>query len=693
MRNGLLFITSIFLLSILTAEPVEDTVIIVIDENDEMVIVDEEDGEIIVVDKEEEIVVKGRRREIETHLAGEKVTVVTEDSIKESGAVSLSDIMSRETGIQVNQQAYSNRGSPQGIQIQGCDPARVLILVDGRRIIGDMDGIIDASQLPLDNVEKIIIIKGSSSAVYGSDAICGVVNIITKGFKYGTNFRGKAEYGSYHSRQFSTGLRHRSDSRWALRADASYYGTEGYDLDKSNSGTDGDAVNTVKAATGVLWEPSSSWRLYLDNDFNYDSRARYASFTKGNNPREYVSLLDREIYRAGGIFSTRYSFDEINMIELRVDNTYFRRESVDDLRGSPEMSKRVTDNNMLNLLFEGKFLAGTWNLFHFGAVFDYEWLNDTRSAKKVVSEEELSFEESSNVDGKTVWNTALFIQDEMIPFDWWTIIPGIRFSYNPNFSYFFTPKLAMKFDLHDRVSLSSSYGMGHRTPTLKHLYYTFEHTVFGNIIGVNGNPDLKPEKSHSVNLGMDVVPYGEESLLSLNGYFNHYENFIDINYDNPEWVGADQYYTYSNIAKARTYGLESRAVLPFLDYFQISAGYALLFAENIDKKNTLPFRPKHQVQSSLRFSHKEYGITAVVSGSYQSSVFTDSDNLYLSSQFFLLNAYLEKSFKEWFRIYVRGSNITNVKRMPADPKDMRPQPGMEFFGGISWDYTWNERGK
>ena len=648
----------------------------------------------VEIEMEEEVVVDADKIEDSEIKQVEKKAVVNETEIRESGAKNLGEAMSNQLGVQVSKQAYSNRGSPQGIQIQGCEPSRVLILVDGKKVIGNSDGIVDTSQLPLDNVEKIEIIKGSSSAVYGSDAICGVVNIITKDAGKKGSFKGKAEYGSYHARQFAASLRSPLGEKTSLKLDTSYFGTEGFDMDKSDKATDGDSINSVKTALGFEFRPTDKWKIGVDGDFYYENKERTSSFVKGDNPKEYFSLLSREVFRGGGDFSLSYEFNQTDLIKLKVYDNYFRRNSVDDLKDSPEISERFTDNNLTDASLTGKVLLGTWNYLQAGATFDYEWLDDRKKSTEIIDSQTSETEESSNVDNKSVWNTALFVQDEMSPFEWWTLVPGIRFSYSEKFSYMFTPKLALKFFAHDRVSINASYGMGYKTPTLKHLYYTFEHTVFGNIIGVNGNPDLKPETSHSANLGIDVVPYGKKSLISLNGYFNQYFDFIDIDYSDAEWVGGDSYYTYKNIGKARTYGLESQVRFPFLKYFTLSGGYVLLFADNMDTDKTLPHRPRHQAKGQFRFYHENWGITATVSGMYQSDVFTDADNTVISSQFFLLNAYIEKSFlDEALRVYVRGSNLTNVRRNASDSNDLRPQPGIEISGGISWDYSWKKSEK
>lgn len=706
--GNLLFLSALCFAAVLFAEEaegsVEEEVIEVEEEEIEEPVPEQEAAaekeaeekkeETLSDESEDEIVVTADKIKTSEVYQAEKKTVVGETEIRESGAKNLGDAMGNQLGVQVSRQAYSNRGSPQGIQIQGCEPSRVLILVDGKKVIGNSDGIVDASQLPLNDVEKIEIIKGSSSAEYGSDAICGVVNIITKKHAGKNNFSGKAEYGSYHHRAFNAALKHAIGKKSDLKLSTGYYGTEGYDLDKSNRTTDGERKNSANAGIALTLRPATGWEIGIDGDFFYENKDRKSAFRKGDNPTEYLSKLTSEVFRGGGEIYLKYNFNKTDLIKLKVYDNYFRKNYTDDLVKSPEVSRRFTDNNLVETTLDGKVLLGTWNYLSGGFLFNYEWLDDTKKSTEIIDSETVEEKTGTNVDNKTVWNTAVFVQDEMTPFEWWTIIPGIRFSYNENFSYTFTPKLAMKFYAHKRVALNASYGMGYKTPTLKHLYYTFEHSVFGNIIGVNGNPDLKPETSHSVNAGIDVIPYADESLISLAGYFNQYFDFIDIDYDNAEWIGGNSYYTYKNISKARTYGLESAFRFPFAEYFMLTGGYSLLFAENMDSGKRLPHRPMHQAKGSFRFHHKKWGVSANISGMYQSHVFADAENTIKSSQFFLLNAYIEKSFlDETLRLYICGNNLTNVRRNVNDSNDLRPQPGIEVLGGISWDYSWKKSEK
>ncbi len=689
------FLILLFLFLSISAEEnesSEDVIEIEEDESEIEVQENKSDSSPIEVEVEEEVVVDAdKMTEKEKSITVEKKTIVSKEEIQESGAKNLGEAMSNQLGIQVSKNAYSNRGAPQGIQIQGCEPSRVLILIDGKKVIGNSDGIVDASQLPLEDVERIEIIKGSSSALYGSDAICGVVNIITKTSFNRKSFGGKAEYGSHQTRQVAANFQTPINKKTFIKLDANYFGTEGYDMDESDKATDGDIINSVKTAASLGFRSAEKWRIDLDGDFYYEDKEKISSYTKGNNLKEYYSTLNREVYRTGGALSFNYNFNETDMLQLKLYDNYFKRNSTDDLQKSPEISERETDNNFYNASFNARILFGTWNLLYGGISFDSEWLDDKKNETKIVDASTSETEKKSNIDNKTLWNSAVFIQDEMIPTDWMTIVPGVRFSYSEKFDYMFTPKLSLKFLVNDDFTINASYGMGYKTPTLKHLYYTFEHTVFGNIIGVNGNPDLKPETSHSFNLGFELIPYGKKSLISLNGYYNIYKDFIDIDYSDPEWVGSNSYYTYKNISEARTYGLESGFKFPFLDYFTLSGGYVLLFAENLDDETDLPHRPKHQVKTELKFHSKNLGLTALLSGMYQSKVYTNNENTIISSQFFLLNAYLEKNFNDWLRFYLRGSNITNVKRDPDDTNDMRPQPGIELFGGIVWNYSWNRK--
>lgn len=648
-----------------------------------------ENGENIQV--EEEILVEGESFDEQDYSSLEEKRVVKSDEINESGATDLGEVMNRQLGVQVNAQSFRNRGAPEGIQIQGCDPRRVLILVDGKKVIGSLDGIVDSSQIPLDNVEKIEIVKGSSSALYGSDAICGVVNIFTKQVEDGLKLRGKTEYGSYNARQAALGLRYRIDDSSTFRVDGAYRGGDGYDMDKSTKGTDGDAFDSFKLSGRYDNKVTDKLKLSFDSDLFYEKKDGISSFKKDSyTEKEYISDTTKTVIKPGASLRAEYSINDTDKIEFKVYNNFYKRTSKTDLRDSPEEEERTTHNNFFNSAISAGILVGDWNLINVGVAFDHETLDDKQEGIAVVDgNEENNIDTSrSNIKDKKTWNYAFFLQDEMTPYEWMTSLVGIRLSYNKSYFWNATPKLSFEFTPNNRLTLRLSYGMGYKTPTLKHLYYTFEHTIFGNKIAVSGNPDLKPEKSHSFNASAELK-FNKNKIFRLNGYYNKYHDFIDVDYDNPDRDGADAYYTYRNISKARTYGLESEVSISFLDLYTFTGGYVLLFAENEDDDTTLPHRPKHQVKARFRFNNKKIGIVASISGMYQSSVYTDSDNDIESSQFFLLHSYLEKRVSKGVRVYLRGSNLTDVKRDASDSDDMRPQPGIEIFGGVNFDCAWN----
>ncbi|WP_291726675.1 TonB-dependent receptor plug domain-containing protein, partial [Bernardetia sp.] len=150
------------------------------------------------------------------------MTVIDEEQIQEMGSLRLSEVLIEQTGLTLLQ----DHG--QGIQIQGFDPDYTLILIDGEPIIGRVAGTLELSRIAVGNIERIEIIKGASSSLYGSEALAGVINIITKN-PNGTSVELSARYGTNQTTDFGISLQTRKN-KLSVTAFANRYGSEGYDF-------------------------------------------------------------------------------------------------------------------------------------------------------------------------------------------------------------------------------------------------------------------------------------------------------------------------------------------------------------------------------------------------------------------------------------------------------------------------------
>src|SRR5882724_7456195 len=125
-----------------------------------------------------EVVVTGTRTPESSQRATVRTDFVTRAEAERRGATNVAEALAGEPGLQVNPENYASRGRPSGAQMQGLDADRVLVLEDGERVLGDEDGVVDLSQLPLVDVERIEYVTGPTSSLYGTNALGGVINVV-----------------------------------------------------------------------------------------------------------------------------------------------------------------------------------------------------------------------------------------------------------------------------------------------------------------------------------------------------------------------------------------------------------------------------------------------------------------------------------------------------------------------------------
>ncbi|HET6344966.1 MAG TPA: TonB-dependent receptor plug domain-containing protein, partial [Myxococcota bacterium] len=203
----------------------------------------------------DEVVVTGTRTEQRLADAPVATVVVTRREMVATGARFVSDLLRQQAGIDVD---ASFAGA--GVRLQGLDPQHVLILVDGRRVTGRVNGALDLSRLALENVDRIEIVRGASSALYGSEALGGVINVITRTprrplqgdaqLSWGT--RGNVHVGS------QTGVRL---GDWALRTSAGWHQADAYGLATGSPATTGNGYRELTLGQRTEVTPVPGVRL------------------------------------------------------------------------------------------------------------------------------------------------------------------------------------------------------------------------------------------------------------------------------------------------------------------------------------------------------------------------------------------------------------------------------------------------
>ena len=616
------------------------------------------------------IIVTGSKFEETTDESTEKVEVITKEEIEDSGASNLSDLLNQIPGIQADGHAASS------IMIQGFEGDYAKILIDGIEIIGRINGAIPASQIPLSSIERIEIIRGASSALYGSDAISGVVNIITKRKKVS-----EPEFSADLSEEFSTNLHNITTGALAYSTENFRFGFSG-SLDYDNGKTEIQTTsNGDFKAYFVPFNRLGSIRATADWYGDSGKWGLYSSYTNFYNiSSDLDTYEDQSIYKTtsvdGGFTGERQIGDRLSISGFLSGKYYYLDINDHDLA---EETNDYTKRTFLGT--EGEFRAeyspSISHTFLFGSNINYDALVD-----------------HDNMDGdfRSMLLWSAFAQDSwnIGALDRFILAPGLRIDYSPKLasddSHLFqvTPKLSFKTDISDSTILRASYGMGYKIPTLLEKYYVYHHTHNSTDFYVYGNPNLKPETSHGINLSMEQK-IREILALSASGYFNRVKNLIET-----QISGSN--YTYENVDKALTYGGDVKIKLTLNNYTgSISYAYtrALGYDDYYGIYEDLTGRVPHSINIDSSYSFELIGLRIFGTAIWEAPRIISKTQYYTykSPDKLLFFLGVEKTLGEYFEVYIRGDNVLNnlhfIKGSGGAYEGMSQEEYFEVYDGFT----------
>lgn len=500
--------------------------------------------------------------------------LITADEFAETGALTVDEALNSHIGIDITDDM-----SGKGISLRGLDPSRVLLLVDGKRIIGRVRGSIDMSQISLANVERIEIVKGTGSTLYGSDALGGVVNVITKKPSALGSVNLYNSFGSFNSYDFQAGLNSGILGN-GTNITAKYEHTDGFDLDKRDEHTNGleniDRFNvnnktifglspgfTLDVSLGFMaeqkeWIESEVVQIGVDRDTTYnfdDVENNYRYDAAINARRNLGSDADLTV----GLQSSYYdhTWKKFSRANTWIDTS----ETIDDIYSASFQYNRMITGN---------------HIFTFGGDITTEGLESDQLSS---GSERIRYED-------------LYAQYEWKPVKRLSLLPGIRWEHHETYGNNYNPSLNIMWDACSFFNLRGAVNRGYRAPSIKELYFEFDHSAAGYKV-IGGGEDLDPETSWNYSVTAEIS-YNRKAIHRLSVFRNDLKNLIEFSdgdFSDPTyWRGI---YYYDNIIKARTSGLEWETEIKAHHNLDLSFSYTYLLARNLTEDIDLINRPQH----------------------------------------------------------------------------------------------------
>lgn len=599
-----------------------------------------------------EAVVTGSRTERRPGEAAAAVEVVTREQIAASGAQTLADVLETQPGVEVV------RGfAGAGVRLQGLDPQYTLILIDGRRVIGRVGGTIDLSRYGVTDVERVEILKGAGAALYGADAIGGVINIITRRARRPVELDGRASYGSLNTAQLGAraGLR---KGRLSTALSAGYRHRDAFALGPTAQ-TAGSALDDVDAGGRVDFRVRPSVLLHAAADFRrrdmrgVDVSAAGATFDRRNVTHlasvaagADVTLASPTRLRATGSWSL---FDDQFLQDQRGSS------ALDQLERSREQLVQL--GLQVDRVVGGRFvlsgaLEGTYQHLASGRL---EGGVGHRGRGSAFLQADLTLARAPRL----------------------VLQPAARLDVDSQFGVRPSPSLTFRFDPHRMIAFRFTYGWGYRAPDFRELLLRFENPSAGYL--VEGNPALEPETSQTLSLHAELRPTDGTALIG-SVFRTTLEGLITTR---PVADGPVQRFAYVNVAAATTQGAELQLRVQ-RGGLAIDLGYAFTDAVDESVRRPLIGRARHRGTAGVTWRHARLGAEATVRAAVHGPrPFYDAPDADIrwTATYATLDARVAKTLRGRFDLFLGGENLLDA----GHPRDL-PIPPRTVYGGVSGRY-------
>ena len=485
-------------------------------------------------DSLQEVVVTGTGTQHLLKNAHVQTEVITHRMLKDYGGRSLEDILAGLTASF----AFNQDDMGSQMQLNGLGNDYILVLIDGKRIHGDVGGQNDLSLIDPQNIEKIEIVKGASSALYGSDAIAGVINVITKKHNEGLLVENSTRGGSYGDLRQHNGLaiaigKFKSYTNFHLQHSDGWQNTATEDPKQTEFLIEDSRNMTVNRHTNwqvserLTYEPMKNLEFYAEGSTYWKRIYRPCGKYAAVDVKTYDMAYRNQSLAAGGIWKLKKT-DQVTL-DVNWDRHAYYYNYTDttltdgyDPHGNftpyypyfPGDEELQSDQRRIMAHLKGIFTLPYDNRLSAGVEWRYDYL-----------------EAPMRVDGGVARDNteAVYVQDEFryafSPKVAMNMTGGLRLNNNGQYGLNLSPKISGMLSLGDNIRLRATWSQGFKTPTPKELYYRYVKYMNGTYLYL-GNEGLKPQTSNYYAVSGE---YNWQGLnVTVTGYINKVKDMITL---------------------------------------------------------------------------------------------------------------------------------------------------------------------
>lgn len=621
-----------------------------------------------------DVVVTASRTEQLVKEAPAAVEVITREDLDKMGAENLAQALQLAIGIDVSENGMVGNS----VAIRGAKSNQTLIMVDGMRIrtenTDQTANNYELQRVNMADVERIEIVRGATSSLYGADAMGGVINIITKT----PDKASQSVFADYTTKQADAGFRVATGQLGKWASSFSYKRSDVHHLDVNGSGTQYGTKDYFNVKTKYKIDDKKSLSffldymnedLYLDSDFtSYDhDRTKFGFSYDGKDKKgKYQLLVNYSIFnkdqntRKNGILT---GWDELKFRTLTLDG---------------QRSYQLNDEHLLTV--GGEIRKEKYEGTRIGAGGDNVHTVTREGISQKYSEKSTTY-------------YAAYIQDEWQVEENWLMIPSIRFDHNSAFGNKVTYKLGNTYKLSDNTRLKFNVGTAYRAPTEAELYMNWKHTpvstpAFNMNVYVTGNPNLKPETSYNFDFGLEAESKSGRTSGKLTYFHSKFDDLINSQSSTTRVPGfpvtVNIVSQYVNVDSAEIQGAEAEFKQKLGKNFTLRSTYTYTDAKD-GHGVRLEGRDRHKLSLQLNYDDAKTGWSGSLWNDWHGDYWAVDDNGNLSNNnASILNFVVSKKIGNGGSAYVGVNNITG--KDDANAFTVFGLTGRVWRVGVNWNF-------
>ncbi len=589
------------------------------------------------------IVVTATKTEHYQAEVGSSTTVITAEEMEKTGKRTVGEFLQDVLGISVAQNGAF--GGLTSVYLRGSKPGYTLVMIDGVEVNDPMtiERSFDFAHLLIDDIQKIEVVRGSQSTLYGSDAIGGVINIITKKGEGKPKWQVLFEGGSYST--FKKSLSY-SGSGDKFNYHFSLIRLDSDGISEAEEACEDDAYRNTTFSSRLGYKVLEN--ADLDLVFRYvDAKADLDDGAYEDDP-DYTAwwknIMSKITFNqaVNPFWSHKLSFSYSRTKRIYRDDP----DSVDIFDNTHNWY--IGDNKKFE--WQNNFIPADWGTITGGVEY----------------EEERGFSDGRNsgdrFDRKTVNNKGYYLQDQIKLWDKFFTTLGIRVDDHQLFDIETTYKISIACIIPQiGVRLRANWGTGFKAPSLFQLYSSY------------GDPNLNPDESNSYDLGFEQSLLSNKVSFGLTYFHNKFKNMVDFDMTT---------FKYKNIGRAKTKGIEAEVSFKPWGDLEISMNYTSLDTKNKETGKELGRRPKHQAFLEINYKFLNKG-NLNVSTTYVGSRWDDSANTKRLKQYAKVDLTVTYNLRKNFQIFARAENLFDKNYMQTRGYKM---PGASFYTGVKVNF-------